>query len=110
MKRIVLNMGRQQGKSIVNRYWHFFNTFVKQHMKLKIQWREKGRLSLVATLPSPGPRGFELGLAERDLDPIHKWCDEHNCGIRTSFDTFRFRNQKEKTMFLLKWANCTIPH
>lgn len=108
MKRTIINVGRRNGKSLVNSYWHYFNTFIKQRVKVKIIWKEKGRLSLIATLM--GPRDFELGLAERDLDPIHKWCDEHNCGVRTSFDTFRFRNQKEKTMFLLKWGNCEIPH
>jgi hypothetical protein len=47
---------------------------------------------------------FSVGLSERDMDPIQQWCEEHNCGKRRSFDTFRFRNKKEITMFLLRWG------
>ncbi len=89
----------------MDRITNYLTQYMKDTMKLKIVWREKGRLSLVATMPAPGPRGFELGLAERDIDPIQKWCKEHQCGVRTSFDTFRFRNQKEKMMFLLRWGS-----
>ncbi len=89
----------------MDRITNYLTQYMKDIMKLKIVWREKGRLSLVATMPAPGPRGFELGLAERDIDPIQKWCEEHQCGVRTSFDTFRFRNQKEKMMFLLRWGS-----
>ncbi len=89
----------------MDRITNYLTQYMKDTMKLKIVWREKGRLSLVATMPAPGPRGFELGLAERDIDPIQKWCEEHQCGVRTSFDTFRFRNQKEKMMFLLRWGS-----
>ncbi len=89
----------------MDRITNYLTQYMKDIMKIKIVWREKGRLSLVATMPAPGPRGFELGLAERDIDPIQKWCEEHQCGVRTSFDTFRFRNQKEKMMFLLRWGS-----
>ncbi|NDC04400.1 MAG: hypothetical protein EBZ81_15930 [Betaproteobacteria bacterium] len=37
------------------------------------------------------------------VHPIQEWCLENNCGRRMSYDTFRFRNQKQKTMFLLRW-------
>jgi hypothetical protein len=74
---------------------------VKQ--QLKIEWVRKGLTELTATLKIM-PRGYELGLAEQDIDSIQKWCEEHGCGTRTSFDTFRFRSQKEITLFLLKWA------
>lgn len=47
---------------------------------------------------------FVTGLSESDLDPIQEWCEQHNCGVRTSFDSFRFRNKKEITMFLLRWG------
>jgi len=47
---------------------------------------------------------FVTGLSEEDIDPIQSWCEKHNCGRRTSFDTFRFKNKKEITMFLLKWG------
>ena len=33
-----------------------------------------------------------------------EWCEENNCGYRSSYDTFKFRNKKQLTMFLLKWG------
>jgi len=66
-------------------------------MVIKINWIPKGKLQLVAVC--------DLGLSENDIDPIQDWCVQHNCGIRTSFDTFKFKTNKEKTMFLLKWGS-----
>lgn len=74
----------------------------------KIYWIEtarrftlSGRVRIVAF---GGDKEFTSGLNEADVDPIQKWCEEHNCGRRTSFDTFQFRNKKEMTMFLLRWG------
>jgi hypothetical protein len=44
------------------------------------------------------------GLRDTDMDPIQNWCVENKCGVRTSFDTFKFRNEDELTFFLLKWS------
>lgn len=44
------------------------------------------------------------GIKEEHLIPVQKWCEENNCGTRLAFDTFRFRNQQEMTVFLLKWG------
>jgi hypothetical protein len=44
------------------------------------------------------------GLRDTDMDPIQDWCVANKCGVRTAFDTFRFRNEKELTIFLLKWG------
>jgi len=46
----------------------------------------------------------DYGLTEADIDPIQAWCVENNCGRRTSFDTFKFKTEKEQIMFLLKWS------
>lgn len=43
-------------------------------------------------------------LTEQVMDPIQEWCEKHNCGYRTSFDTFRFKNEQELSMFLMRWA------
>jgi hypothetical protein len=48
--------------------------------------------------------GWAVVPGAQDLDPVHTWCAEHDCGVSTSFDTFCFRNQQEVTMFLLRWA------
>ena len=49
-------------------------------------------------------RAVKMGLTESDIDVIQEWCQANDCGIRTSFDTFRFRSDKDMTLFLLKWA------
>lgn len=45
----------------------------------------------------------QTGLGEIDMDPIQHWCEANKCGRRISFDMFQFKNNKELTMFLLKW-------
>ena len=70
----------------------------------KIKWvQSERRLRLTARIEVQ-PRGREVGLTELDLDTVHEWCQSHNCGRRTSFDTFQFKNKKEMAMFLLRWG------
>lgn len=45
-----------------------------------------------------------FGLNEQDIDPIQDWTKETKCGVRTCFDTFKFRSEKQITMFLLRWS------
>lgn len=33
-----------------------------------------------------------------------EWCKENECGYRTSYDTFKFRNEEQLTMFILRWS------
>lgn len=70
----------------------------------KIFWVESARRFSLAGRVEVGPRGYEVGLNEGDIDPIQQWCEEHHCGRRISFDTFQFKNKKEMTMFLLRWG------
>ena len=70
----------------------------------KIKWIPTARRLTLAARVEIQPRGWEVGISEADIDPIHQWCQEHNCGVRTSFDMFRFKNKKEMTMFLLRWG------
>ena len=70
----------------------------------KIIWHQLPGRKLKATW-MPGPRAFELGLKESDMDPIQKWCQESNCGERISFDLFQFTSDKQITMFLLRWSS-----
>ena len=58
----------------------------------------------VSNLDITDQYGFAIAASESDMDPIQVWCEEHDCGVRTSFDTFRFRNQQEISMFLLRWG------
>lgn len=75
----------------------------------KILWIDTARrLTLSGRLRVYGhdkEKSFVTGLNENDIEPIQKWCEEHNCGKRISFDMFRFRNKKEITMFLLRWGS-----
>jgi hypothetical protein len=71
----------------------------------KIKWvSAEGRLRLAARAQIQ-PRGWEVGLTEAEMDAVHQWCQTNNCGKRTSFDTFQFKNRKEMTMFLLRWGS-----
>ena len=38
------------------------------------------------------------------IPQMTKWCEENECGNRTSYDTFKFRNQEQLTMFILRWS------
>ena len=44
------------------------------------------------------------GYTQNALDKIGQWCYENHCGRRTSYDMFKFRNEKDITAFLLKWG------
>lgn len=75
----------------------------------KIYWIDTARrftlAARVRVFSSDGDHSFVTGLSEKDIDPIQRWCELHNCGRRTSFDTFQFKNKKQITMFLLRWGN-----
>ena len=47
-------------------------------------------------------------LSESDRDQIipqmTHWCMENDCGYRTSYDTFKFRNKNQMMLFLLRWG------
>ena len=42
------------------------------------------------------------GLRSEHMDPVQDWCVQNRCGVRTSFDMFKFKNEAEMSMFLLK--------
>ena len=72
-----------------------------EHQRKLIWVQAEEPLTLAARLSA---NGWDVGIYDDDLIPVHKWCHDNNCGKRISFDQFRFRNRKEITMFLLKWA------
>ena len=72
-------------------------------MARKIVWipaEEPLTLAARATIEEPG---WDVGVFDDDLIPVHLWCHDNDCGTRMSFDHFRFRTEAEMTMFLLKW-------
>lgn len=52
------------------------------------------------------PGCFTLtGLRDEHVDPIVEWCKQNNCGRRTAYNIFQFRNAEQVTMFMLRWSN-----
>lgn len=38
------------------------------------------------------------------LYKVEQWCISHKCGRRVQYDTFIFKNNKHKMLFLLCWG------
>ena len=73
---------------------------------MKLIWESDGvyKLILIARIAYEHGAVTPTGLRSEHMDPIQDWCVQNKCGVRTSFDTFKFRNEKELSMFLLKWG------
>jgi hypothetical protein len=71
----------------------------------KIKWQRLPGLKLQAYTDQLDRYKFERGLNEADMDPIQAWSQECNCGTRLSFNIWKFKNEKQITMFLLKWSS-----
>ena len=53
-----------------------------------------------------GPRGFERGLRDGDMDEIQNWIWTNiPSAKRLSFDMWIFKEDKHVTMFLLRWSS-----
>lgn len=100
--RVVISHGRQMGKTKVS---DLLRNYYASMKPTKIIWYELPGRKLKATW-EVGPRGWEnYGLKESDIDPIQQWCTQNRCGKRISFDTFIFKEDKQITMFLLRWSS-----
>jgi hypothetical protein len=75
------------------------------NFKPKIKWQRLPGLKLQAYTDDVAPRGFERGLSEMDMDPIQDWTTECNCGTRMSFNVWKFKSEKQITMFLIRWSS-----
>jgi hypothetical protein len=72
---------------------------------MKVVWVRLSDTMLIAKHDWPyGTWSQPDGLTDTDMTPIHVWCVEHDCGIRMSFDMFKFRDESETTAFLLRWT------
>ena len=94
--------GRQMGKSTYTNMWA---ATLGRNFKPKIKWQRLPGLKLQAYTDEVGPRGFERGLNESDMDPVQKWTEECNCGTRMSFNVWKFKSEKQITMFLIRWSS-----
>ena len=43
-------------------------------------------------------------LTETAADAIMEWTMQNRCGVRMSFDMWRFRSEKELLAFVMKWC------
>ena len=96
--------GRQMGKSYVNSMIRNFYAYMGSNFKPQIKWQRLPGLKLQAYTDDVAPRGFERGLNESDMDPVQAWTTECNCGTRMSFNVWQFKNEKQITMFLIRWS------
>ena len=92
-------MGKSQVNDLIR---HFYANMIPMP---KIKWQRLPGLKLQAYTDDVAPRGFERGLNESDMDPIQAWSQECNCGTRMSFNVWKFKNEKQITMFLIRWAS-----
>jgi hypothetical protein len=97
--------GRQMGKSYVNSLINNWYKVMREAHKPTIKWQRLPGLKLQAYTDDVAPRGFERGLNESDMDPIQTWSQECNCGTRMSFNVWKFKSEKQITLFLLKWSS-----
>jgi hypothetical protein len=84
----------------------YINNWLKNVSSIpKIKWQRLPGLKLQAYVDDIQPRGFERGLRESDMDPVQAWADECRCGKRMSFNVWKFKNEKQITMFLIRWSS-----
>lgn len=54
---------------------------------------------------APWPRGrLSVILKEEDIVKVISWCVDNNCGNRTSYDTWVFKTEADRTHFMLRWG------
>jgi len=98
-------MNSDENKKIISDLLSILNT------KARYFWEAKGKLELVLKAELDTGSGPNIVAPDAHVVyPIQEWCLENNCGRRMSYDTFRFRNQKQKTLFLLRWEGVSDDH
>jgi len=69
-----------------------------------IRWQQLPGRKLKA-YAEVGPRGFERGLRDTDMDEVQQWIWQYiPSAKRLSFDMWLFKEDKHITMFLLRWG------
>ena len=70
-----------------------------------IRWQQLPGRKLKA-YAEVGPRGFERGLRDSDMDEIQNWIWTNiPSAKRLAFDMWIFKEDKHVTMFLLRWSS-----
>lgn len=100
---MVISAGRGMGKSTLNAmYGKLWNDIMDKPPI--IRWHKLPGRKLHA-YAEVGPRGFERGLRDSDMDEVQQWLWTNiPTAKRLSFDTWLFKEDKHITMFLMKWS------
>jgi hypothetical protein len=101
---MTMTAGRNVGKSYVNNIINNRYATMREQYKPTIRWQQLPGLKLQAYADDIELRGLFIGLNENDMNPVQVWAAECNCGTRMSFDVWKFANEKQITMFLIRWA------
>jgi hypothetical protein len=103
IEEIVLEQAAKELQLAIDQevFLSFFNA-----RSMKIVWERDTNKPLILYARIAYDHGpvTQTGLRDHDLDPVQLWCAQNSCGRRTSFEQFRFRNEAELSMFLLKWG------
>lgn len=94
--------GRGTGKSMYAQYAQLWNAIMDKPPIIRWQKLPGRKLKAYAEV---GPRGFERGLRDTDMDEVQQWIWQ--CipsAKRLSFDMWLFKEDKHITMFLLRWG------
>ena len=70
---------------------------------MKLAWERDG-MYLCARVAHDNGAISMTGLRDEMLHPVQAWCVENKCGVRKSFERFKFYSESEITMFLLRWG------
>jgi hypothetical protein len=62
------------------------------------------RLTSIPALQKDFWIGYSESLTDDEADAIMTWTMQNKCGVRMSFDMWKFRNEAELTAFVLKWC------
>jgi hypothetical protein len=88
-----------------------FNSYFGGGMsnKYKLEVHEiEGKFPIVRIIFDYGEESYINTYADLseplDIGTMQEWCTENECGWRTSYDTFKFRNQDQLLMFVLRWS------
>ena len=96
-------LGRQMGKSYVNSMIQ--NWYKTMAYTPKIKWQRLPGLKLQAYVDDIRPANRPgRGLRETDMDPVQAWSEQCCCGTRLSFNVWKFKSEKQITMFLIRWS------